>query len=281
MAQILKGKEPVAVLAQDLKTRVENLKQQNIAPCLAILRVGENPSDLSYERTMKKRAESLGIEVVVKAFPEDVEQFQLEQAICEINENEAIHGCLMFRPLPRSLNEQALCNMLSPEKDIDGISFDSLAGVFTNNAIGFAPSTAQACIKMLDHYGINIEGKHAVVVGRSLVIGKPVSIMLENRNATVTMCHSRTKNVEEFTRQADIVVCAVGKAHMFTKEYFTAGQTVLDVGINFEDGKLCGDVDFDGVEPLVGAITPVPGGLGSLTTQTTMEHVVIAAEKLL
>ena len=207
-------------------------------------------------------------------------QEALEAALIELNCDPDVHGCLLFRPLPSFMDEARVCELLVPDKDVDGITLASLASVFTDGRTGFPPSTAAACLEMLDHYGIPVAGKHVVVVGRSLVIGKPVSMMLLRRNASVTICHSKTEDLARLCASADIVVCATGRARAFGAEFFSPGQTVLDVGINFDtQGKLCGDVDFEAVEPVVGAITPVPGGIGSVTTSVTMAHTVEAAER--
>ncbi|MEC4271766.1 tetrahydrofolate dehydrogenase/cyclohydrolase catalytic domain-containing protein [Adlercreutzia sp. R25] len=284
MVKLLTGKEVVAALREDLAARIEHLADAGITPTLAIVRVGERPDDMSYERTAMKRAEGLGIAVRSFALPADAAQADLEAVIDEVNADDALHGCLLFRPLPPSMDERAVCDRLAPEKDIDGISSASLAGVFADTGEGFPPATAQACLEILDFYGIPIEGKRAVVLGRSLVIGRPVACMLLARHATVTLAHSRTADAAAHTREADIVVCATGRARAYGAEFFSPGQTVLDVGINFEDGALCGDVNFDAaIEALGegGAITPVPGGLGSVTTSVTMAHVVAAAERVL
>lgn len=282
MARRLSGKEVSAALAEDLRMRVEVCKAAGVNPTLAIVRMGERPDDLSYERTAKKRAESLGIAIRPYVLDEFAPQQVLESTIVSINHDPGVHGCLMFRPLPSFMDERAVCNLLAQDKDIDGISLASLASVFTDSAEGFAPCTAAACLKMLDFYHVPIAGKHVVVVGRSLVIGKPVAMMLLRRNASVTICHSRTENLPQMCQDADIVICATGRARAFNADFFSLGQTVLDVGINFDtQGKLCGDVDFESVEPIVGAITPVPGGIGSVTTAVTMEHTVIAAERSL
>lgn len=282
MARLLTGKEVVAALREDLLARIERLSGAGIVPTLAIVRVGERPDDMSYERTAVKRAEGLGIAVRSFVLPADAAQADLEAVIDEVNADDAIHGCLLFRPLPRTMDERAVCDRLAPEKDIDGISSASLAGVFADTGEGFPPATAQACLEMLDFYGIPVAGKRVVVLGRSLVIGRPVAMMLLARHATVTLAHSRTEDAAAHTREADIVVCATGRARAFGPEYFAPGQTVLDVGINFDEaGNLCGDVDFDAVEPVLGeagAITPVPRGLGGVTTSVTMAHVVQAAE---
>ena len=244
------------------------------------MRVGANPDDLSYERMAIKRAESLDIAVQVFDYPENVDPELVAGDIKYINEDASIHGCLMFRPLPEYMDEQALCNMLVPHKDVDGISGAALGGIFIDDPDALPPATAEACIKVLDHYAIPLQGKRVVVVGRSLVIGKPVSMILLRHNASVTICHSKTLDLAEVTRQADIVICATGRARAFGAEYFTEGQIVLDVGINFDaEGHMCGDVDFEAVEPIVAAITPVPGGIGSVTTSCTMEHTVRSAER--
>jgi methylenetetrahydrofolate dehydrogenase (NADP+) / methenyltetrahydrofolate cyclohydrolase len=279
MAELLKGKPVVDAMAQDIRARVEALEAAGVTPTLAIVRVGERPDDLSYERTAMKRAAGLGISVKQYVLDAEASQADLEAALHDVNADDQVHGCLMFRPLPRSIDEKAMCDTLAAAKDVDGISTASLASVFTDGSDGFPPATAEACVKMLDHYQVPIEGKHVVVIGRSLVIGKPVAMMLLRRNATVTMCHSRTENLAEVCRAADIVICATGRARAYGRDFFRAGQTVLDVGINFDaEGNLCGDVDFEEVELVVAAITPVPGGIGTVTTSTTMEHVVAAAE---
>lgn len=260
--------------------RVEEIKARGVEPTLAIVRVGKRPDDLSYERTAIKRATSLGIATRVFEMDEFVTQSELHSQIQCINQDASIHGCLLFRPLPDFMDEKQICDELHMQKDVDGISSASLGAVFTDSPEGFAPCTAVACEKILDHYQIPIEGKHVVVVGRSLVIGKPVAMLLLKRNASVTICHSKTDGLESIMRSADIVICATGRARAYGAECFKPGQVVLDVGINFDaNGVLCGDVDYDEVEPIVAAITPVPGGIGSVTTSTTMEHTLIAAER--
>lgn len=277
---ILGSKPVVEAMEADLKPRVETLRSRGIIPTLAIVRVGARPDDVSYERMAIKRAESLDIAVRVFEFDEDANHEMVAGDIKFINESPDIHGCLMFRPLPEFLDEKALCDLLVPHKDVDGISSAALAGVFTDDPDSLPPATAEACIKVLDHYKVPLQGKHVVVVGRSLVIGKPVSMMLLRHNASVTICHSKTEDLPKIMSQADIVICATGRARAFGAEYFSPGQVVLDVGINFDvEGHMCGDVDFEAVEPLVGSITPVPGGIGSITTSCTMEHTVVAAER--
>jgi methylenetetrahydrofolate dehydrogenase (NADP+)/methenyltetrahydrofolate cyclohydrolase len=281
MAKMLSGKEVVAAIAADLQPRVEACTAAGVDPVLAIVRLGARPDDLSYERTALRRAESLGIGIQPYVLDEFAPQQALQATIRSINHDAAVHGCLLFRPLPSFIDERAMCDLLDACKDIDGVSMASLAAVFTDSPNGFPPCTAAACLKMLDYYDVPIVGKHVVVVGRSLVIGKPVAMMLLARNASVTICHSKTENLSRICRSADIVICATGRPRVFGAQYFSPGQTVLDVGINFDtQGRLCGDVDFDAVEPIVAAITPVPGGLGSVTTSITMEHTVRAAESM-
>lgn len=280
IAHILGSKPVVEAMNADLHPRVESLRQRGVIPTLAIVRVGNRPDDVSYERTAIKRAEALDIVVRVFELPEDATHELIAGTIEFINEDPSIHGCLMFRPLPEVLDEKALCDLLVRHKDVDGISTAALAGIFTDDPDSLPPATAEACIKVLDHYGISLEGKHVVVVGRSLVIGKPVSMMLLRHNASVTICHSKTENLASITRNADIVICATGRARAYGADYFAPGQVVLDVGINFDaEGHMCGDVDFEAVEPLVAAITPVPGGIGSVTTSCTMEHTIVSAER--
>ena len=278
MAVLLTGKEVSNAVKERVAEDVKTLAQSGITPTLAILRVGERPDDLSYERSAIKVAATLGIGVRSIVLPADATQEQIEAAIDGIYDDASIHGCLMFRPLPKGIDETALCNRLDARKDMDGIGLSSLAGIFAGTGQGYAPCTAQACIEICDYYNVPVQGKRVVVIGRSLVIGKPVSMLFLQRNATVTICHSRSENLAEITREADVVVCATGRAKAYDARYFSAGQTVIDVGINVDDqGNLCGDVDFDSVEPIVATITPVPRGVGSVTTALLMEHVVKAA----
>lgn len=281
MAKLLKGAEVTAALNERIKADVEDLKAKGVNPTLAIVRCGERPDDLSYERTAEKRAEKLGVAVEKIVLPEDVSQAELLGVIKGVNENPLIHGVLLFRPLPKHLDEDAVCNALAPEKDIDGITDLSCAGVFAGKELGFAPCTPSACMEILEHYGVELRGKKAVVIGRSLVVGKPAAMMLLKRNATVTVCHTRTADLPAVCREADVLIAAAGKARMVTADFVRPGQIVIDVGINWDEQeqKLVGDVDFDAVEPIVAAITPVPGGVGTVTTSMLIGHVVEAAKK--
>jgi len=280
MAMLLKGAEVVSALNDRIKSDVAALALRGVVPTLAILRVGGKPDDLAYERGAIKRAETVGVNVRQIVLPETVSQEDLLVEIAKINEDVTIHGCLMLRPLPRHIDDMRAREALLPEKDIDGITDGSLAGVFTGTKRGFPPCTAQACMEILNYYGIDPAGKSAVVIGRSLVIGKPVAMMLLQKHATVTICHTKTKDMPSVTKRAEILIVAAGRAGVVGAEYVAEGQIVLDVGINFNDeGKMVGDADFSAVEPIVGAITPVPGGVGTVTTSVLMAHVVEAAKR--
>lgn len=282
MAEILKGAPVAAAMSEELIARAEKLKENGITPTLAILRVGERPDDISYETGAMKRCDKIGIAVKRFLLPADCTGEQLLDTIREINGDAAIHGCLLFRPLPDREMEAAVCALLAPEKDVDGMTAGSLAAVFAGKGAGFAPCTAQAVVELLDHYGVDPAGKRAVVVGRSLVIGRPVSMLLQQRNATVTMCHTKTADLGAECRRGEILVVAAGKAGVVTKDHVAPGQIVIDVGIHVgPDGKLCGDVCFDEAESIVSAITPVPGGVGSVTTAVLCKHVIEAAEKMI
>ena len=282
MAELLKGAAAAAAITDDLLARTRRLNERGIIPCLAFLRVGERIDDLSYERAALKRAEKIGIRTVCVTLPASCTQSELLSAIEGINQDSSVHGCLMFRPLPPHLNELAACETLLPEKDVDGSTPRSQAAVFSGQGRGFAPCTAQACIELLDHYGVSLRGKNVAVIGRSTVIGKPLAMLLQNQDATVTMCHSRTLNIPGLCRQADILVVAAGKAGIVDHRFVHPGQIVVDVGVNAAPGGgICGDVQFDEVEPYVRAISPVPGGVGSVTAAVLCKHVIEAAETAL
>ena len=280
MAKLLLGKEVTAAMNEKLQARVAALKEKGVSPKLAIVRCGENPSDLSYEKGATARAELIGVEVQKFVLPEDVTKEALIAQIEAINADDSIHGCLMFRPLPKHLkaDQDEICNHLAACKDVDCMTDLSNAGVFTGKKLGFAPCTPQACMEILDYYGIDCKGKNAVVIGRSLVVGKPAAMMLMAKNATVTICHSHTVNLAQHTRNADILVAAVGKPGFITKSMVKPGAVVIDVGINRVNGKVVGDVMPD-VADVAGYITPVPGGVGKMTIVELLENTVEAAEK--
>lgn len=281
MAQILNGAPVAAALNEKTRTAVRRLRENGVVPTLAIVRVGERADDLSYERSAAKRAAELDAEVRRCALPADISPDIFEAELGKLCRDDSVHGILLMRPLPRHLDEAAACRMLPPEKDVDGCSEASFAGVFMNSGVGFAPCTAQAAMEMLDYYSIPCTGKRAAVVGRSLVVGRPAAMLLMHRNATVTVCHTRTKDVPAVTREAEIVIAATGQMEGIDGTYFAPDAVVLDVGIHWNEktGKLCGDVDFADAEPAVRAITPVPGGVGSVTTAVLFSHVVQSAER--
>ena len=279
-AQVLSGKVVAQAIKDQCKADAEALRAQGIVPKLGIVRVGAKDNDLSYERGATKTMTAAGVDVEVFEMPADVSQEEFDKTLTKVNEDPAINGILMFLPLPRHLDEKKARNMLKPEKDIDGATTGSQAGVFANNGLGFPPCTAQASMEILKYYNIELKGKKAAVIGRSLVIGRPVAMMLMHANATVTICHTKTVDVPSITREADVVIAASGQMESVGPEYVSAGQTVIDVGISWNDakGKLCGDVDYDKVEPIVGAITPVPGGVGSVTSAVLCKHVIEACK---
>jgi methylenetetrahydrofolate dehydrogenase (NADP+)/methenyltetrahydrofolate cyclohydrolase len=278
MAVMMKGSEVVNAMKERMLKEVEELSTKGIVPGLAIIRVGERPDDLSYERGAIKRCEGLGIKCKVLAYPESITQQALLEEIKKVNNDGAVHGILLFRPLPHHMDENVVKYVISPEKDIDCLNPVNVARVFEGDEAGFAPCTPEAVIEMLDHYGINAAGKKITIIGRSLVVGKPLSMLLLKKHATITICHTRTRNLEETCREAEILIAAAGKARMVTDAYVSEGQIVVDVGINVdESGNLCGDVDFEKVEKLAGFITPVPGGVGTVTTSVLAKHVIRAA----
>ena len=280
MAELLKGAPVAEAINERTAKEIELLREKGIEPTLCILRVGERPDDLSYERTAEKRAQKVGVNVVKKLLPADCTQGKFDSVLDEINNDNAIHGILMFRPLPSQLDNEKARKMLNPAKDIDGCTDGSLAGVFTNADVGFAPCTAQAAVEILKHYNVPIEGKKVCVMGRSLVIGRPVAMLLMHENATVVNCHTRTVEPELIAKEADILIAAVGRLNSIDKSYVNENQVIIDVGINWDEriNKISGDVDFDEVEPLVKAITPVPGGVGTVTTSVLISNVVKAAK---
>ena len=290
MAKQLLGKEVNEALVASLQARTNALKEKGIIPTLGIIRLGENPSDLSYEKGATKRAEEVGVAVKNYILPEDASKEDVLKVIDEVNADNTVHGVLMFRPLPKHLknDQDEICNRLAPAKDVDSMTHMSNAGVFEGQDLGYAPCTPAACMEILDHYGIDCKGKNAVVIGRSLVVGKPAAMMLMAKNATVTVCHTRTVNTAEICKNADIIVTAAGVLGSLTKDFVREGQIVIDVSMNWNPekitskgkGGMSGDCVFDEVEPIVGAITPVPGGVGAVTTSVLMKHVVEAAEKV-
>lgn len=281
MSVLMKGIDVANAMKEELIKEAQQLKQGGVTPCLAIIRVGSREEDLSYERGAKKRMEAVGIQCQVRELPEDVTQREFEEAFREVNDHPSVHGILMFRPLPKHLDEEPVRKMIHPVKDMDCMSDVNIAKIFAGDETGYAPCTAEAVMKMLKFYGIDLKGKNTTVVGRSMVVGKPLSMMLLKEHATVTICHTRTAELPKICRSADILVAAAGNAKMITADMIGEGAVVADVGINVdEEGNLCGDVDFEGAKKKASYISPVPRGVGSITTSVLAEHVIRAAKEL-
>lgn len=274
--ELLKG-APVSAAIREWAA--EEIKQlQGPVPKLAIIRVGEKPDDMSYERSAVKKMEAFGLRVQIFVFPKDISDEEFKEAFQKINKDPAVTGILLLRPLPEQIKEKEIEAMIDPKKDLDGISPVNIAKVFSGDPSGFAPCTAEAVIEILKANNISIEGKRAAVIGRSMVIGKPLSMLLLKENATVTICHTRTKELPEICRQAEILVAAAGKAGMVEESWVSDGAVVIDVGINVdENGKLCGDVDQASMESRNLLLTPVPGGVGAVTTAVLAKHLIQAA----
>lgn len=281
MATIWKGSDVSVAIDARTREAADKLSRRGVQPTLAIVRVGESGDDVAYERGAVKRAESVGVRVVKYALPQHVAERDLIRRIRLLGRSRGVHGILLLRPLPDGIGSERVFAAIAQEKDVDGVTAGSLAGVFAQTGLGFPPCTAEACIEILDYYGVDPAGKRAVVVGRSLVVGRPLSMLLLTRNATVTVCHTQTADLAAVTRGADILVAAAGKPGLICGEHVSPGQVVIDVGINFTSGgKLAGDVRFDEVMPVVSAVTPVPGGVGTVTTSVLAWHVVTAAMRM-
>lgn len=272
----LKGAEVSAKIKEQV---TEDLKKLGgTIPTLASVRVGEKPDDMSYERGAKKKLESFGLKAESFVFPEDITDQDFKEAFRKICEDEQVTGILLLKPLPKQICEKDIDRMIDPKKDLDGISPENIAKVFAGDPTGFAPCTAEAVIEVLKAYDIPITGKRATVVGRSMIVGKPLSMLLLKENATVTVCHTRTADLKGTCKNAEILVAAAGKAKMLDGDYVGEGAVVIDVGINVDgDGKLCGDVDFASIQEKAAMATPVPGGVGAVTTAVLAAHLVRAA----
>ena len=281
MANILYGAPVGKALNEKTLEIVEKLKEKGITPTLATVRVGAKDDDIAYEKNAVKRCEALGMKVVTTVMAEDVEAEAFYEKMKQLSSDPAIHGILLFRPLPCHIDEEKARNLIVPEKDVDGCCDLSLASLLTGKGNGFPPATAQAVMEILNYYKIPVKGAKAAVLGRSLVIGKPVALLLLNNNATVTICHTRTLNTEEVCRNSDIIVSATGQIESFGRSYFRSGQTVIDVGIKYSEEKqrICGDIIFEEGEPRVENMTPVPKGVGSVTTAVLAYHLAMAAER--
>lgn len=272
----LRGKKVSDGIKEYVSKELETL---SFVPKLAIVRVGENPDDMSYERGATKKLKSFGLDVASYVFPQDISDEAFKKAFKNINEDDEVTGILLLRPLPRTINEKDIENMIDPKKDLDGISPINIAKVFAGDTTGFSPCTAEAVIEVLKAYDIELTGKRVTVVGRSMVVGKPVSMLLLKENATVTMTHTRTVDLKKTCSDAEIVIAAAGRAKMLNSDYCGQDAVMIDVGINVdENGKLCGDVDYATLDGKASAATPVPGGVGTVTTAVLAKHLIQAAK---
>ncbi|MDP4133746.1 MAG: tetrahydrofolate dehydrogenase/cyclohydrolase catalytic domain-containing protein [Bacillota bacterium] len=277
--QELKGMPVVKSLTEGFLTETETLLKSNVIPKLSVIRIGERDDDLAYERGIIKRFQAANAYVDVIALPINVTQENLEKTIIHLNNDKSVHGILIFRPLPKSLSEDRIKNIIAPEKDMDCMSMKNIAQVFAGDSGAYPPCTPQAVIELLDYYNIDLTGKKVTVVGRSLVVGKPLSMLLLTRNATVTICHTKTVNLAEECKKADILIACAGAAKMIKNNYVHSDQIVIDVGINMDGDKLCGDVDYEDTADIVKAITPVPGGVGTVTTSVLLKHTIQSAKR--
>ena len=274
-----RGMPVVQAMAEDFQARIAKLESKGIIPTLAVVRVGEREDDLSYERGLTKRFASVGAKVESRVLPADVKQSELEDTVRRLDADPNINGILLFRPLPKHLDERSVTPLVSPLKDVDCMNTYNIAHTFMQDGEGHEPCTPRAVMEILKHYGYDLTGKNAVVVGRSMVVGKPLAMMLLKSNATVTVCHTRTNNLMEVCRNADIICACAGVPKMITADYMGEGQVLIDVGINVVDGKLVGDIDYEAAEAKAAYATPVPGGVGTVTTSCLLLNTIRSAEK--
>ena len=281
MGEIIKGKPVGDALSEVLKGECEALVKDGIQPKLAILRVGAKPNDLSYEKGALKKCDTIGIKAEVTELPEGTTQEQYIEALEKLNKDSSVHGILTFRPLPKGIDEEVIKNIIAPEKDVDCFSPMNTAKLMEGDKTGFPPCTPTAVVEILKHYNVPLKGAKVVVLGRSMVVGKPVSMLLLGENATVTICHSKTQDLQKVCADADVLVAGVGRARMVTADYVKEGAVVIDVGINAkpEGGGICGDVDTDDVVGKASMVTPVPAGVGSVTTSILAKHVIKACKQ--
>ena len=281
MGEIIKGKPVGDALSEVLKGECEALVKDGIQPKLAILRVGAKPNDLSYEKGALKKCDTIGIKAEVTELPEGTTQEEYIEALEKLNKDSSVHGILTFRPLPKEIDEEVIKNVIAPEKDVDCFSPMNTAKLMEGDKTGFPPCTPTAVVEILKHYNVPLKGAKVVVLGRSMVVGKPVSMLLLGENATVTICHSKTQDLQKVCADADVLVAGVGRARMVTADYVKEGAVVIDVGINAkpEGGGICGDVDTDDVVGKASMVTPVPAGVGSVTTSILAKHVIKACKQ--
>ena len=278
-AQLINGNELSRKLRGEVAERAAALKAEGITPGLAVVLVGDNPASQVYVRNKVKACEDNGLHSVLEKYEASMTEAELLARVDALNQDPSIHGILVQLPLPAHIDAQKVIEAISPAKDVDGFHIAS-AGALMTGMPGFWPCTPYGCMKMLESIGYELKGKHAVVIGRSNIVGKPMALMLLAQDATVTVCHSRTKDLKAQTLQADVIVAAVGKRNVLTADMVKPGAVVLDVGMNRNDeGKLCGDVDFEGVKEVAGYITPVPGGVGPMTITMLLVNTIEAAER--
>ena len=278
---IIKGAQVAEAVSAETLKRAEALRLKGIEPCLAVIRVGEDGSQLAYERGAIKRMDKCGINCRVCAFDENISQEDFENEFKKINDDNSVHGILLLQPLPKTLSVEPIKDIINPLKDVDAVSPVNMYKILANDKTGYAPCTAEGVMEILDWMGTDLKGKKCKVIGRSMIVGKPLGLLLLARDATVTYCHSKTRELAKETKDADVLIAAAGSAKLVGADFVNENMTVIDVGVNVdENGNMCGDVDFEAVEPIVANITPVPGGTGAVTTSVLAKHVVKAAEAL-
>ena len=278
---IIKGAQVAEAVSAETLKRAEALRLKGIEPCLAVIRVGEDGSQLAYERGALKRMDKCGINCRVCAFDENISQEDFENELKKINDDNSVHGILLLQPLPKTLSVEPIKDIINPLKDVDAVSPVNMYKILANDKTGYAPCTAEGVMEILDWMGTDLKGKKCKVIGRSMIVGKPLGLLLLARDATVTYCHSKTIELAKETKDADVLIAAAGSAKLVGADFVNENMTVIDVGVNVdENGNMCGDVDFEAVEPIVANITPVPGGTGAVTTSVLAKHVVKAAEAL-
>ncbi len=278
MEKILKGKPVADAIKADTAKRAENLKKRGVMPVLTIVRAGERDDDIAYERRIEKNCSQAGIEVRKKVYPREVSQAEFVAALRSLSEDDTVHGILVLRPLPPQLDEDAAASAIDPAKDVDCMNSENLRKIFTGDPLAIPPCTSEAVVEILKYYGVALEGKNVVIANRSLVLGRPLAMLLLNENATVTICHSHTRDLVRTASQADIFVTGIGKARHFGKEYVSPKTVVIDAGINFSEHGMCGDMKYEEAAETAAAITPVPGGVGGVTSALLLRHLVKSAE---
>lgn len=281
MTVVMSGKKVAQKLINDMEKELALLAERNIIPTLAIVRAGEDSSSITYEKSAKRKAEEIGVKVETFTYPADISEEEFLEEFKQVNEDETVHGILVMRPLPEHIDANKVGELLNPFKDVDGMSSVNLGKIMINDETGLLPSTPAAVMEMLDFYDIDVQGKDVLIIGHSDVVGKPLDILLLNRNATVTVSHIYSKEIPEKASKADILISATGKAGLVTANYVKDGAVVIDVGISYKDGKIHGDVMYDEVEGKTSYITPVPGGVGAVTTTMLIKNIFKATQLLL